>query len=1687
VPRSNAPDHAPNNALLELRTGIISADDARISFTNTILGHRRTLRAVFGEHASDAVPTKSSDWGFLKDSRQVLVGSHLSDSAELLDHLESHGCRVGSRFGDGAMLVFGPAAALEKGLQHSHVSWVAHYEPKHKVAPEWDFILESLHSMKNISTSSPLDVVFSELGEPLFGVRAVFPSTHRPRLHNPSHERHDIQHERVKMYDKDALRSSGFAAVKDWARAIEGEFSVAHLESNGRDAVKLYVLRDDIDRAIHWLSRRDVVHWIEPAPRMMMMNRQASSITQSGEPLPYSNRQTNIMPDYHPFWSAGLTGKGMVIGIGDSGLDYKHCFFADPDTPWEANIVTIGRVLTFSSETHRKIRLYRAFADFRDDNGHGTHTCGTLAGMPYGNTVAEASLENIGMAPEAKLAFIDLSSVRDGERIVTPGDLANEYFRYTTDVGATVHSDSWGSTNIFYDYEARQIDEFCWENPTFLPVFPAGNDGSRATYGGNSGQSTVNSPATAKNCLAVGATETAGTRANFANTYTTFTGTIYINGIKSTSFPVLLSSFSPDFTDMPTTESVLAIVEPVDACSPIQNAANVVGKVALIERGSCEFILKAKYAEQAGAAGVVIYDNVAGAYFTPDASGDAVNIPVGFVPRRIGQNLVASMGTGQTIAISFGPGTRRDIGYENQASFSSQGPVNPDRRVKPDIVAPGIVDSAAAGTGCSTTYFSGTSMATPVVAGNAALIQQYFKEGFYPTGFSVPENAFMPTSSLVKAVMMGGAKQITGYEADTGLPIDPAPSFRQGYGRVFLGGSLQLQDNPYNPKMVQILNSVDIVDKQKHVYCITSTGGPLSVTVAWTDLPGNPNSRRTLVNNIDLVVRAEGFNGMAMLGNGGDIDDSSKADDVNNVEQVRLDYLPAGRVSIEIYGAEIYSNGLGPQSYSLVINGEFEGALVAPVQGQSQEECPVLSAVITSGPAKLTNDDVVTFEFGIGGSSAGFEFQCMMEIIRDGQPVEGSWADCSSPAQYADLPDGEYVFSVKPTLESTVAKMNFVVDRTPPILQVSQVDAPRGLAKFQITATDSSKVSTECMIELGGDQGIIWSGEVIASPVKPGEWYECDADVTFGWLQPGQAMFYSRAIDLVGNVSPTDAKAISVPSDQRFAYIKSGPFLTIPKSEVEFSITSEPSQEFECDLLTWASDLQSPGAPQQWNLCSSNPNFGVLKDGKYSFFAKTMGAPDELAASSTFTVDEIAPTIEMVSAPRFTIQPEARFEFEVSEKGVITQCKLTSIQMPEESTDWAPCEQPVLYRNLTGGRYIFEIVATDAVGNRGEPNSFEFVVDTSPPTVTVDYPEGTREPTMTVTFVAEDGVDGSGIANTTCRITPVKLVGKQVDENSQWMPALCQSPWTFDLEEGEWELSIVATDNAGLSSIGQPIRVWMDTIPPTPYILSGPSNDTVNPGGTVVFNISDGTQDLGGSPVLWQGYLSLISSSIEYQPIETSESSDSPSIMRIKSTKSSDAEPLGQSSLNSWANCSTTSCVYEGLGTGTYSFITKGVDAAGNTGEPSQPYSFRLEGAKGGLPTWALIVIIVGSCVLGVLLLGTIWCCCRKPTARKGNGYSTGAYAMHSHAVAPQTSGPLGYSSFQSGYPNGFQQGYQSDIPGGRSLAGSINGLRYPDDPVQAQAQALKQYGATVNEEEELRLAMAMSLADAEDHRRRFN
>lgn len=111
---------------------------------------------------------------------------------------------------------------------------------------------------------------------------------------------------------------------------------------------------------------------------------------------------------------------------------------------------------------------------------------------------------------------------------------------------------------------------------------------------------------------------------------------------------------------------------------------------------------------------------------------------------------------------SFSPNGFLYNNISTMASFSGTGPTK-DGRIKPDICAPGYIfsansDGATTSGNSGVQWKAGTSMATPITAGHTALVSQYFKQGYYPTGTANAANAFVPSGALIKAVLIGGAR-----------------------------------------------------------------------------------------------------------------------------------------------------------------------------------------------------------------------------------------------------------------------------------------------------------------------------------------------------------------------------------------------------------------------------------------------------------------------------------------------------------------------------------------------------------------------------------------------------------------------------------------------------------------------------------------------------------------------------------------------------------------------------------------------------------------------------------------------------------------------------------------------------------------------------------------------------------------
>src|SRR6185369_3742037 len=246
----------------------------------------------------------------------------------------------------------------------------------------------------------------------------------------------------------------------------------------------------------------------------------------------------------------------------------------------------------------------------------------------------------------------------------------------------------------------------------------------------------ISSPGIAPSAITVAATTNAHVVGPVVNVAGPGTVSDNLKGIGST----LGASSQAVFNGTPS-PLVYVDVDPIGrGCNGI-TVGSLTGKVALIERGNCTFATKINNAAQAGAVAAIVFnrdssedtpDSSAGGenLFTMDATGTA--IPSFFIVRSKGLAMreFAKTNPGATVSINaFGSGS---FTPDVLADFSSRGPSSLEG-LKPDVAAPGvIIYSAAAKNGTSDGVVdpsgflavSGTSQATPHVAGAAALIKQ---------------------------------------------------------------------------------------------------------------------------------------------------------------------------------------------------------------------------------------------------------------------------------------------------------------------------------------------------------------------------------------------------------------------------------------------------------------------------------------------------------------------------------------------------------------------------------------------------------------------------------------------------------------------------------------------------------------------------------------------------------------------------------------------------------------------------------------------------------------------------------------------------------------------------------------------------------------------------------------------------
>lgn len=248
-------------------------------------------------------------------------------------------------------------------------------------------------------------------------------------------------------------------------------------------------------------------------------------------------------------------------------------------------------------------------------------------------------------------------------------------------------------------------------------------------------------------------------------------------------------------------------------------------------------------------------------------------------------------------------------------SSTSRGPTD-DGRQKPTVCSPGQSVSSALGSGdAGYSTLSGTSMASPNLAGSATLARQYFTQGWYPTGAPVPANAFTPSAALLRAMMINSA--IDDFAAFS------IPDNNIGWGRILLDNVMFFPGDTRRTVVLDENDGLATGEAREYEIFVSDTSQDLKISLVWTDVASTPAAAINLVNDLDLEVE-EGAN--TYLGNvwsGGQSTTGGVKDSRNVEECVRRAIPVAGTYVIRVEGANV---PFGAQPFAIVVSGGIGGA-----------------------------------------------------------------------------------------------------------------------------------------------------------------------------------------------------------------------------------------------------------------------------------------------------------------------------------------------------------------------------------------------------------------------------------------------------------------------------------------------------------------------------------------------------------------------------------------------------------------------------------------------------------------------------------------------------------------------------------------------------------------------------------------
>ncbi|MCS7058767.1 MAG: S8 family serine peptidase [Meiothermus sp.] len=535
----------------------------------------------------------------------------------------------------------------------------------------------------------------------------------------------------------------------------------------------------------------------------------ASALTQTGADIAQND--------------LGLTGRGIKVGIIDSGIDLEHPAFA-------GRIVDGYDFVGDDYDASNPARSTPVPDPNPDDcNGHGTHVAGIVGGKDSQIT---------GVAPGVRFGAYKVFGCEGS----TSDDVVLAALERAERAGMDVVNMSLGSP-FGWTVLGKAVTKMVKRGT--VVVASAGNNG-------NLGLFATGDPAATEGVISVASFDNISVNAQKAIVNATGNPLGYL---------VLGGAEAP-----PTSGTSAEVVWIGRACNADALLANPTGKVALIERGACTFNEKYQRAVAAGAVGVIIHNNVAGLF----AGGGVAGVGGVFGISISREDGLALRALTAPTTLTWTPDTTLVANPTGNliSSFSSWG-LSQDLELKPDLGAPGgLIRSAVPLEQGGYAILSGTSMSAPHVAGAVALllegnpafwrhqrpseVRKYLQNTAMPKPFALaPASGFPETSyrggagmiDIVAAVQnrVTVTPSVISFAAKAGphterLVLKNRSNVPLIYRPVHLPGP-SAQGSIYAPSFTTAVAAVSF----SHTQITVPARGEATLTVTITPPPGLPN------------------------------------------------------------------------------------------------------------------------------------------------------------------------------------------------------------------------------------------------------------------------------------------------------------------------------------------------------------------------------------------------------------------------------------------------------------------------------------------------------------------------------------------------------------------------------------------------------------------------------------------------------------------------------------------------------------------------------------------------------------------------------------------------------------------------------------------------------------------------------